>query len=257
MDFDFSNASPLHHHGGDLYELRLLGLQELSDIGLPEALLKSMAEESKAGKKVPRLAKIGGVACIEEPDIKGEVIDQAGWIYTPLLKSGSLVYEHGTNTANGDELLDPIGVPLKIEPSTHKSIKCHKAEGVLYLEDPTGKFVYDKSVTMQRAGDLRRYGFSSHGYTLLRDKKEPHILRKTVAFHLAVALAPAASSATWEPLAASVKRRVADAAAHGRPLSVYEEWVLRVLKLRPALTYADASVLASAAIGRAYTASGA
>lgn len=134
----------------------------------------------KAEKTTEQTAKIKGVISTESVDLQGEIIKQAGLDFDHFTKRGVFNYEHKPGAEN------VLGYPTKII----KSNKRTEIEGVLLLEQPRAKEIFHLAKVMEKAGKVRKIGFSVEGQVLDRDPKNPHIVTKARVLNCAITVNP-------------------------------------------------------------------
>jgi len=154
----------------------------------------------KAGPDSPD-GLIKGVATSEREDEDGDFVDQDGLEWGYFKSHGFITYEHPLGVMN------IVGHPTDVSPTTvEKDGKVFKAtdiEGLLLLDDELGKKIYEKSLSLKKAGGHRRLGFSIEGKVLPGGRQGKRITKARVV-SVAVSAAPKNRDSWFEPLAASM-----------------------------------------------------
>lgn len=169
---------------------------------------------SKGGEGGDKIGYISGVATTEAPDADGDIILTAGIDWTYFIGDGFtkgkgfIIDEHPVGNHN------LVGYPIAITPTEvqHRGVlyKGTNVKAGIYLEDPRGKQLFEKSCTMRRAGGERRLGFSIEG-SVLPGGRRGKVVEKSQVKWLAITAAPKNELSWWEPVAKSIMA----AAGHG------------------------------------------
>ena len=138
-------------------------------------LVKAEIDEEK-----PNTAKISGVISTEELDLQGEIVKQDGLDFDYFLKKGYFNYEHKAGVEN------LLGYPTKVSRRNGET----SVEGVLLLDRPKAKDIYDTALSMKKAGGRRTLGFSIEGQVLERDEMNPKIVTKARVINCAITSNP-------------------------------------------------------------------
>lgn len=146
-----------------------------------------------------RLGKIRGIATSETRDADDEVIMQDGLDWTFFKSRGVLTYEHPIGALN------IVGHPTSVTPVVRDGTPMTQIEGVLYLDDPLGKALYEKATTMKKAGGDRALGFSIEG-KVPKGGRVGKTIRSAVVHSVAISPVPKNRDSWWEPIAASLGR---------------------------------------------------
>lgn len=142
-------------------------------IGAAWTLVK--AEEAEDG-----LAKIGGVISTEARDLQGEIVLQDGLDFSEFERSGFFNYEHRPGIEN------LLGYPTRVIRKGDQTI----VEGILMLDRPKAREVYDTARAMAKSRGLRSLGFSVEGHVAERDEQDPKIVKKAIVRHCAITSSP-------------------------------------------------------------------
>lgn len=145
------------------------------------------------------LGKIRGVATSEKKDADDEIILQDGLDWSFFKSRGVLTYEHPLGALN------IVGHPTQVTPTVRDGVAMTEIEGVLYLDDPLGKALFEKATTMKKAGGDRSLGFSIEG-KVPKGGRAGKIIQKAVVHSVAISPVPKNPDSWWEPLAASLGR---------------------------------------------------
>ena len=133
------------------------------------------AEQAEEG-----LAKIGGVISTETRDLQGEIVIQDGLDFSDFERSGYFNYEHRPGIEN------LLGYPTKIIRKGSQTV----VEGVLMLDRPKAREVYETAQAMAKSRGLRSLGFSVEGHVTERDENDPKIVKKALVRHCAITSSP-------------------------------------------------------------------
>ena len=128
----------------------------------------------------PNTAKIAGVISTEELDLQGEIVKQDGLDFDYFLKKGYFNYEHKAGVEN------LLGYPTKVSRENDQTT----VEGVLLLDKPKARDIYETALAMKKAGDRRTLGFSIEGQVLERDEMNPKIVKKARVINCAITSNP-------------------------------------------------------------------
>lgn len=165
------------------------------------------------------LGEIRGVTSSEIRDLDGEIIVQKGLDFTDALESGFLTHEHPLGSLN------IVGFPTSIEPTTvTKSGKDYIAtalSGSIYLDDKIGKSLWEKAVTMQKAGGQRALGLSIEGRMKPGAKKRGGYVDGIRVKSIAISSQPRNKTSWFQP----VMRGLIMAMNPEHPLAVEPAWL--------------------------------
>lgn len=175
---------------------------------------------AKAGEEGDRpLGKIRGVVSSEIRDLDKEIIVQKGLDFTDALESGFLTHEHPLGSLN------IVGFPTGIEATTvKKGGKDYEAtgiEGSIYLDDKTGKGLWAKAITMQKAGGQRALGLSIEGKMLPGARKTGGVVDGIRVKSIAISSQPRNKTSWFQP----VMRGLIMAMDSEHPLAVEPRWL--------------------------------
>lgn len=148
------------------------------------------------------LGRITGIASSETVDADQEVILQDGLEWDFFLRKGTLTYEHPIGALN------IVGEPISIERMEHNGVAATKIIGVLYLDDPLGKALWNKATTMKKAGGNRTLGFSVEG-RVPPGARDGRTIKAARVHSVAISPVPKNPDSWWEPIQASMKRALA------------------------------------------------
>lgn len=121
-------------------------------------------------------AVIRGVISTESVDLQGETIAQNGLDFSYFLRKGWLNLDHKPGVEN------VLGYPLSVETRGRET----HLEGVLLLDRPKAREIYDTARSLQKAGGGRRLGFSIEGQVIERDPKNPKRIMKARVLNCAI-----------------------------------------------------------------------
>jgi hypothetical protein len=128
----------------------------------------------------PNTAKIAGVISTDEVDLQGERVLQKGLDFSYFLKKGTFNYEHQSGAQN------MLGYPTKITQRKNYT----EVEGVLLLDKPKARDIFETASAMRKAGGHRTLGFSVEGQVLERDPMDPKIVTKAKVINCAITSNP-------------------------------------------------------------------
>jgi hypothetical protein len=134
----------------------------------------------KAEKQSDATAKIKGVISTDAVDLQGEIIKQSGLDFEHFKTRGVFNYEHRPGAEN------VLGYPTKVDTSNDQT----SIEGILLLDQPRAKEIYNLAKAMERAGKVRKIGFSVEGQIVDRDPKDPSIVTKAKVLNCAITVNP-------------------------------------------------------------------
>lgn len=134
----------------------------------------------KAEKQDAETAKIAGVISTDEVDLQGETVKQEGLDFDYFLKKGVFNYEHKAGAEN------MLGYPTKVR----KRKGYTEVEGVLLLDKPKARDIFDTAQALQKAGRQRTLGFSIEGQVLERDAMKPQLVTKARVINCAITSNP-------------------------------------------------------------------
>lgn len=187
---------------------------EYVEIWVPFEIVK--AGDDDGGRP---LGKIRGITSSEVRDLDGEVIVQKGLDFSEALAYGYLTHEHPLGSLN------VVGFPTKVEPTTVKkggeSYLATLLSGSIYLDDPIGKTLWDKSVTMQKAGGQRALGLSIEGKMKPGARKDDNSIDGIKVKSIAISSQPRNRTSWWAP----VMRAFVMATDADHPMSVDPKWL--------------------------------
>jgi hypothetical protein len=175
---------------------------------------------AKAGEDGDRpLGEIHGITSSEIRDLDGEIIVQKGLDFTDALESGYLTHEHPLGTLN------IVGFPTRIEPTTvtkgGKEFQATSLSGSVYLDDKTGKGLWEKAITMQKAGGQRALGLSIEGRVKPGARKKGGYVDGIRVKSIAISSQPRNRTSWFQP----VMRGLVMAMDSEHPLSVEPRWL--------------------------------
>ena len=128
----------------------------------------------------PHTAKIAGVISTEEVDLQGERVLQKGLDFSYFMKKGTFNYEHQSGAEN------LLGYPTKVVKRPNYT----EVEGVLLLDQPKARDIFETASAMRKAGGHRTLGFSVEGQVLERDPMDPKIVTKAKVINCAITSNP-------------------------------------------------------------------
>ena len=128
----------------------------------------------------PNTAKITGVISTDEVDLQGERVLQKGLDFSYFLKKGTFNYEHQAGAEN------MLGYPTKINQRKGYT----EVEGILLLDKPKARDIFETASAMRKAGGHRTLGFSVEGQVLERDPMDPKIVTKAKVINCAITSNP-------------------------------------------------------------------
>lgn len=128
----------------------------------------------------PNTAKIAGVISTDEVDLQGERVLQKGLDFSYFLKKGTFNYEHQAGAQN------MLGYPTRIRQRKGYT----EVEGVLLLDKPKARDIFETASAMRKAGGHRTLGFSVEGQVLERDPMDPKIVTKAKVINCAITSNP-------------------------------------------------------------------
>jgi hypothetical protein len=128
----------------------------------------------------PNTAKIAGIISTDEVDLQGERVLQKGLDFSYFLKKGTFNYEHKPGAEN------MLGYPTKITQRKGYT----EVEGVLLLDKPRARDIYETAAALNKAGGHRTLGFSVEGQVLARDEMDPKIVKKARVINCAITSNP-------------------------------------------------------------------
>jgi len=126
------------------------------------------------------IAKIAGVISTDEIDLQGESVKQDGLDFEYFLKKGCFNYEHKAGAEN------MLGYPTKVRQRKGYT----EVEGVLLLDKPKARDIYQTAQALQKAGRQRTLGFSIEGQVLERDSMKPQLVTKARVINCAITSNP-------------------------------------------------------------------
>jgi len=173
----------------------------------------------------PNTARIQGTISTEDTDLQGERVAQDGLDFDYFLKKGWLNYDHQTGVEN------ILGYPLEV---TREGNKTHLT-GVLLLDRPKAREIYETAQSLSKAGGRRSLGFSVEGQVLERDKKDPKRITKAKIINVAITPSPVNPQTHLALLKSLLGYQTPSAA--GDSLGA-----LMPQQLEPALSSADANI---------------
>lgn len=156
--------------------------------------------KADAGEDAGNKAPIGGIISTDTVDLQGDQILQAGCDWSYFLKRGWFNYEHKPGAEN------IVGIPKSVKAVTLDGGKqATRVEGVLLLDRPRAREVYESAKAIQKAGEGRSIGFSVEGQVLQRDPANPKIVTKARILNVSVTAHPVNPDARLEVLARSLE----------------------------------------------------
>jgi len=155
----------------------------------------------KSGEGEQKLGIIEGIASSEKRDADKDVLVQDGGDWSLFKSRGFIVHEHPFHERR------IVGEPLEMERVEVDGYAATRLKAGLYLADPDGKMLFEKSQVLQKSSDLRRFGFSAEGGVLERDPKDRHRVTKWKVHTVVVTAFPKNDQSWFEPLAASLLAR--------------------------------------------------
>lgn len=156
-------------------------------------------------------AHIRGVISTDSVDLQGETIAQNGLDFSYFLRKGWLNLDHKPGVEN------VLGYPLSVETRGRETW----LEGVLLLDRPKAREIYDTARSLQKAGGGRRLGFSIEGQVIERDPKNPKRVIKARVLNCAITHNPINADTTLELMKSliSVGYQTPSAAPKGESLA--------------------------------------
>lgn len=189
------------------------------------------------------LGMIRGITSSEIRDLDGEVILQKGLDWSEALSTGYLTHEHPLGSLN------IVGFPQKIMPTTvekgGKTFSATLLEGALYLDDKVGKSLWDKAVTMQKAGGQRRLGLSIEGKVKPGARKSNGEIDGISVKSVAISSQPRNRTSWWQP----VMRGLVMAYDSEHPMQVEPRWLEQALWKAEALGDIDGDAMKAETVG--------
>jgi hypothetical protein len=186
------------------------------EIWTPCELLKAGDSD---GPEARPLGKIRGITSSEIRDLDGEIIVQKGLDWTDALEFGHLTHEHPLGSLN------IVGYPERVEPTTvtkgDKEFPATLLEGSLYLDDKTGKELWEKGITMQKAGGRRALGLSIEGRIKPGARKRGGFVDGIMVKSVAISSQPRNRTSWWKP----VMRGLVMSQDPDHPLAVEPQWL--------------------------------
>lgn len=152
----------------------------------------------KAGEKDTKLGRISGIVSSESPDADDDIIVQDGIDWSLFKARGYVVHEHPFGVKR------MVGEPLKIEQTEVDGVQVTRLDAGLYLHDPDGKMLFEKSRMLKKSSDTRRLGYSIEGGILEREKKDRRRVARSKVHTVAITAFPKNDQSWFEPLAASL-----------------------------------------------------
>lgn len=152
-----------------------------------------MAEISKSLSGDEHGNYVRGWASTPDLDQQGDIIDPQGIDISELLNHGYVNYEHDSTKIVG-------------HPTDNSYVDLQNGlyvETKLDMTSPYAQEMWAKATHIAKTGVDRPLGYSVEG-RVLRDDKDPSIIRKAVITGLALTVNPANSNATWETLVKSM-----------------------------------------------------
>jgi len=125
-------------------------------------------------------AKIAGVISTDQVDLQGERVLQEGLDFSYFLRKGTFNYEHQPGAQN------LLGYPTKVTQRKGYT----EVEGVLLLDKPKARDIFETASAMIKAGGHRTLGFSVEGRVIERDPQDPKIVRKAQVINCAITSNP-------------------------------------------------------------------
>ncbi len=136
--------------------------------------------KAEIDKDKPQTAKIAGVISTDEVDLQGERVLQKGLDFSYFLKKGVFNYEHQSGASN------LLGYPTKVTQRRGYT----EVEGVLLLDKPKARDIFETASAMRKAGGHRTLGFSVEGQVVERDPENPKIVTKAKVINCAITSNP-------------------------------------------------------------------
>jgi hypothetical protein len=136
--------------------------------------------KAEIDKDKPETAKIAGVISTDEVDLQGERVLQKGLDFSYFLKKGVFNYEHQSGASN------LLGYPTKVTQRRGYT----EVEGVLLLDKPKARDIFETASAMRKAGGHRTLGFSVEGQVVERDPENPKIVTKAKVINCAITSNP-------------------------------------------------------------------
>ncbi len=137
-------------------------------------------KKAEKDKDRPNIAHISGVISTDEIDLQGERIDQEGLDFSYFLKKGYFNYEHKAGVEN------LLGYPTKVKRKGNGT----EVQGILLLDRPKAKEIYETAQAMRKAGGSRTLGFSIEGQVMERDEMNPKRVTKARIINCAITSNP-------------------------------------------------------------------
>ena len=144
----------------------------------------------KAEQDTERTAKIRGVISTDSEDMQGERVSQEGLDFSYFLKKGWFNYEHQRGAEN------LLGYPTGIKREGNQTT----VEGVLLLDVPKAREIYEMARALRKATKNRSLGFSVEGQVLERDPLDSRKVIKARVLNVAITGSPVNSDTSLELL---------------------------------------------------------
>ena len=219
-------ADMIGHHGADLSEYAAAVLSEEEFEGIPFAILAGIQIAGVISNIIRKFRREAGsqhlppFACLVPIDTlialqndgrAGIAEDEVKLPESEIGVTGSDfgIQDEDTSrtprTKRVDGILDCKG--RRGTSDVHVVGVTASAEGVLYLDDPLGKALWDKAHTMKKAGGERSLGFSIEGKVPKIGGRKGNKILKAKVHSVAISPVPKNPLTWWEPLAAWGKAR--------------------------------------------------
>lgn len=182
--------------------------------------------KAEANPDQPNTARIQGVISTDDTDLQGESVAQGGLDFDYFLKKGWLNYDHKAGIEN------ILGYPLKVERSGNKT----HLTGVLLLDKPLAREIYDTAQSLAKAGAPRSLGFSVEGHVIERDRTDPKRITRAKVINVAITPSPINPQTQLELLKSLVGYQTPSATGSGLAALVPQQ-------LDPVLSSADSRAL--------------
>lgn len=155
-------------------------------------------QKAELDNSKPNIANISGIISTDEIDLQGERIEQDGLDFDYFLRKGYFNYEHKSGVEN------LLGYPTKVKKKGNGT----EVQGVLLLDRPKAKEIYETARAMKKAGNMRTLGFSIEGQVLERDEINPKKVTKARVINCAITSNPINPNTSLALLKSILKKNV-------------------------------------------------
>ena len=193
--------------------------------------LKFDLKKAELDPKKPNIANISGVISTDEIDLQGERIDQDGLDFDYFLRKGYFNYEHKSGVEN------LLGYPTKVKRKGNGT----EVQGILLLDRPKAKEIYETAQAMKKAGDYRSLGFSIEGQVLERDEMNPKRVTKARVINCAITSNPINPNTSLALLKGILRKNI----GYQTPLQASDSGISNLIpqQLESSLSVADSNIL--------------